>query len=111
MKFTIDETGRRGVITADGPLTVRTIEEAKNLLQSSLQSIDELEFDVEGVTEVDLCGLQLGCSLMRTASKLGKKLVMAKSIPPVFSKAIEETGACFHSSCELSNDKCVWKRG
>ena len=112
MKFTKDETGKRGVITVDGPLTIRTMEAAKSLLISSLQSVDELRFELDGVTEVDLCGLQLGCSLRRTADRLNKKLIYPKSIPPAFSKAVEEAGACFHAGCKLSGERCFfWKRG
>lgn len=112
MKFTIDEYGKRGVITVDGPLTVRNMEEAKSLLTSSLQSVDEVRLDLDGVTEVDLCALQLGCSLKRTAARLGKKVVYPKDVPPAFSRAAEEAGCCYRGDCGLSGEQCLfWKRG
>jgi len=112
MKFTIDETGKRGVITVDGPLTVREIAEAKSLLMSSLGSVDELRLDLDGVTEVDLCALQLGCSLKRTAARIGKKVVYPENIPPAFARAAEESGHCFQGGCDLAGGQCLfWKRG
>jgi len=112
MKFTIDESGKRGVISVNGPLTVRNMEEAKSLLMSSLRSVDEVRLDLDGVTEVDLCALQLGCSLKRTAARLGKQVVYPKDVPPAFARAAEEAGYCFQGGCELAGEQCLfWKRG
>lgn len=112
MKFTIDETGKRGVVSVDGPLTARNMEEARNLLLSSLHSVDEVVLDLEGVTEVDLCGLQLGCSLKRTSAALDKKVVFPETVPPAFAKAAEEAGHCFQGGCDPAGVQCpFWKRG
>jgi ABC-type transporter Mla MlaB component len=112
MKFTMDETGKRGVITVEGGLTVRNIAEAKSFMLSSLLKVDTLRLDLDGLTEVDLCGLQLGCSLKRTASQMKKHVEYPESIPPALAKAAEEAGSCFHSGCDLAGERCSFsKRG
>ncbi|MBP2676684.1 MAG: hypothetical protein H6Q84_3524 [Deltaproteobacteria bacterium] len=112
MKFTIDETGKRGVIKAESPITVRNIAQAKDFLMEALRQVDVLELDLDLVPEADLCALQLGCSLQRTALKLNKKVIYPKTIPPAFIKAVEEAGVCFHAGCESAGERCFfWKRG
>lgn len=112
MKFTIDETGKHGVIKAESAVTVRNIAQAKAFLIDALQQVDVLELDMDAVPEADLCALQLACSLQRTALKLNKKIIYPKTTPPAFTKAVEESGVCFYAGCESAGERCFfWKRG
>ncbi|MBE0604116.1 MAG: STAS domain-containing protein [Deltaproteobacteria bacterium] len=112
MKFTIDETGKRGLIKTESAVTVRNIAQAKDFFMEALRQVDVLELDMDIIPEVDLCALQLGCSLQRTAVKLNKKVIYPKTTPPAFTKAVEESGVCFYAGCESAGESCFfWKRG
>lgn len=110
MQFKADDTGKRGVLTFEGAVTIQRAEEIKSFLLSALETAGEVMLDVSNVTEVDLCGLQLLCSAQRTASKWGKGLTPTGNIPAIFRKTAEEAGRCFHSGCGATDHtQCLWK--
>jgi len=110
MRFKADETGKRGVLTLEGAVTVQRAEEIRSFLLSALEAVDEVALDLGKVTEVDLCGLQLLCSAQRTASKWDKRLAPAGEVPAGLRKTAEEAGRCFHSGCGATDHaQCPWK--
>lgn len=66
-------------------LSIYQANELKNTLMSCLDNNDILELDVQDINECDTAGLQLLCSAKKTASGMGKILIITGE-----SKAFED---------------------
>ena len=101
-----------GVLAIAGALTIQRAGEVKALLADALARADRVAIDLSGVTEVDLCGLQLLCAAQRTASRAQKRLDPAGPAPDVFRRAALEAGVCVRSGCGADDSGgCPWKGG
>ncbi len=105
-----NETG--DLLTIEGAMTVQRAAELKALLADALARSDRLTIGLGGVTEVDLCGLQLLCSVQRTAAQSRKRVALAGPVPDAFALAAAEAGLCVRSYCGADDPgRCPWKRG
>ncbi len=101
-----------GVLTIAGAVTVQRAAELKAVLVDALAKADRVAIDLSGVTDVDLCGLQLLCSAQRTASGSRKRLALVGPAPDVFRRAAADAGFCVRTGCGAEDPgKCPWKGG
>ncbi len=104
--------GSGDVLTIEGAMTVQRAGEIKTLLADALARSDRVVIGLGGVTEVDLCGLQLLCSVQRTAAQARKSVALAGPLPGVFGRAAAEAGVCVRSDCGADDAaRCPWKGG
>ncbi len=98
------------VLTITGAMTVQRAGDLKALFTETLARADRVVIGLDGVTEVDLCGLQLLCSVQRTAAQARKRVALAGPVPEVFARAVDEAGVCVRSDCGADDPaKCPWK--
>ncbi len=106
--------GRAGgdILAIAGALTVQRAAELKTVLVDALARSGGVAVDLSGVTEIDLCGLQLLCSARRTAARSGKRFALAGPTPDAVRRAAEAAGACIRSGCGAEDPAtCPWKGG
>lgn len=104
--------GTADVLKIEGAMTVQRAGELKALLAEALARSDRLALGLAGVTEVDLCGLQLLCSVQRTAAQQHKRVALAGPLPEAVGLAAAEAGVCVRSYCGVADPgKCPWKGG
>ncbi len=104
--------GAGDIVAIAGAVTVQRAAELKAVLADALARADRLAIDLSGVTEADLCGLQLLCSARRTAAQSGKRFALAGATPDAVRRAAEGAGACVRSGCGAEDPAtCPWKGG
>jgi len=107
--FSLEQSGKVAVLAVSGPVTVERACELKEILMKALHGADQVVFELEGMTQVDLSCLQMLCSAHRTATRLNKRITLGKVRPEVFSKAVECGGFERHTGCVLDTAKsCLW---
>ncbi len=112
MEIGTEGQGTGDVVSITGAMTVQRGGEIKALLVGALARSDRLAIDLGGVTEVDLSGLQLLCSVQRTAPRSRKRIAFAGPAPDVFRRAAAEAGVCVRSGCGAEDAaNCPWKGG
>ncbi len=104
--------GAGDTLAIAGAVTVQRAAELKAALVDALAQSGQVAVDLSGVTEVDLCGLQLLCSARRTAAQSGKRFALAGATPDAVRRAAEAAGACIRSGCGAEDPAtCPWKGG
>ena len=107
-----DASGTGDVLTIGGAMTIQRAAELKALFADALARSDRVLIGLGGVTDVDLCGLQLLCSVQRTAAQLRKHFVLAGEVPEALGRAAQEAGLCVRSYCGAADPgRCPWKGG
>lgn len=66
-----------------GEMTIYTAITCRDLLQQSVQSCEEIEIDLSGVTEVDSSGVQLLIQVKRQGVRLGKPVRLVAHSPAI----------------------------
>lgn len=76
---------RSGICHAqvNGEMTIYTATECRNLLQQCLQSCEQAEINLSGVTEIDSAGVQLLIQAKREGVRLGKSIKLVSHSPSV----------------------------
>jgi anti-anti-sigma regulatory factor len=110
--FSLEQSGNVAVLAVSGPVTVERACELKEILMKALHGADQVVFDLEGMTEVDLSCLQMLCSAHRTSIRLNKRITLGNVRPEVFRRATECGGFERHTGCALDTNKsCLWVKG
>ena len=73
-------------LTVEKKLTIYEVTEIQKKILALLDSGSHLQMDLSQVTECDTAGIQLLCSILRTARKKGEAITI-----PAFSSAIQGT--------------------
>ncbi len=102
-------SGKQGIVTLDGNLTVNQAEELRMLLIKTLIDADHVRVEFGSVTDVDLTCLQLLCSAHRSASRMKRRLSISGDWPALFKQAVERAGYARHTGCRMDSDNsCLW---
>jgi len=89
-------------ICLEGDLTVSNTAAFRQRLLEALGQSDQVEIDLDGVSAVDLAGLQLLCSAHRTAVAQGKTLTLKEGQVPALLQARAISGFVFNRSCRVN---------
>jgi anti-anti-sigma regulatory factor len=112
MDFRVQRPGELGILVFEGDLTVERSDELKCALMQSINCVNHVVFDLDGVTEVDLPCLRLFCSAHRIASALSKRTTLFGRCPRAFKKTVADAGYCGHRGCIMENgesgDSCLY---
>lgn len=74
----------------DGPLTIYQVGEIQERMIAALENNNGIELDLQNITECDMAGVQLLCSLKKSADKKDNRMIMSGVSQPVkdaFSRA------------------------
>ena len=72
MNLQSERMGKAARISLDGELTIYSVAEIKAGLAEAMNSADQIEIDLSGITEIDTAGLQLLILLKKEAQRAGK---------------------------------------
>lgn len=75
----------QALLFIEGDLTIRRVQEMKDVILARLDQSQALEVDLAGVTEIDTAGAQLLLLARRAAQTSGKELRLAAHSPAVAS--------------------------
>ena len=77
---------KKAILKMDNSLSIYEVNDFQERLMGLLQNNDQLEIDLDPITECDVAGIQLLYSARKTADKMGKELIMLGS-----SRSLEDT--------------------
>ena len=103
LKTRVERSGGLGLLILEGEMIIDHAEELKSAFMDVLKSSSSLDFKVEGVSKVDIFGLQVLCSAHRTAIKFDKELKLIGQQPAALRDAIYKAGCSRTAAC--SGDK------
>ena len=110
----IEATNENNEVTVplDGEITIQKASELKDLIWSHLQKCKVINFDAARITAIDVAGLQLLCSVHRTAQIRGGDAHILTPPLPYLKQVIKDAGFKRHRSCALdTKHSCLWTSG
>ncbi len=87
--------GRRRTLVLEGPLTIYTAAERKDLLLELLPLAEEVEMDLGGVDEIDTAGLQLLVLIKQASLRHGSSLLLSNPSTAVLDALAMSGLQCF----------------
>ena len=100
------------IVSMSGCMTIEHGAEIKSALQEAINAATTVQLDLEKVTEMDLIGLQLICSMHRTAVSEQKLFSVNGTNGAVIKEAARAGGFFRHVGCVLDiNHTCIWAGG
>ena len=103
--------GRQRLLVA-GSVTIDQAAGFKEALLGALEAGDELEVNLDGITELDLTGLQLLCSAHQSATVQGKRFFTQACGSEIYRKVAADAGFYRHVGCSRDTTcSCIWVGG
>ena len=107
--FEIAESGDQGTITVRGAITIACACEFRDALIHIQDRWSSLDVNLDGVTEIDVTGMQLLCSAHRTAVKLDKRLALIGQMAESVYKTAFNAGFLREQACTMGGEHgCLW---
>jgi len=107
LKIMIEQTGSTGSLVLEGEMIIEHAKEMKKTFLDALESGGPLNLDLEGVSKVDMFGLQVLCAAHLSALKSGKAMSLIGKQPEALRNAAAMAGYGCTTTC--SADKtCPW---
>jgi anti-anti-sigma regulatory factor len=95
------------IVKLPSELTLSHVAEIREMLLPALRSREPLEIDVQAVTDVDIAGLQLLCSLHNGSVKQGITVAFCNlQRGSAIQQAQEMAGFSRHMGCHAG---CLWQ--
>jgi ABC-type transporter Mla MlaB component len=95
------------IVKLPSELTLSHVAEIRTMLLPALRSGEALEIDAQQVTDVDIAGLQLLCSLHRGSIQQGTTVTFSGQLRgTVLQQAEEKAGFSRHVGCAAG---CLWQ--
>lgn len=107
LKTRIEQPGEFGSLIIEGEMIIDHAEELRRFFVDALGSKGSLDMNIEGVSKVDLFGLQVLCSAHRSALKSSRELTLNGKQPEAFRHAIQQSGFGCYAGCSVNN-LCPW---
>ncbi|MEW6068763.1 MAG: STAS domain-containing protein [Nitrospirota bacterium] len=109
MKFKVDNSKERRLLTVEGMLTAQHAPEFKAILIEALKEANSIELNLEKVTEVDIACLQLICAAHKTSVKIKKSLNILENCSDIFKRGVKAAGYARKRGCININgdNKCL----
>lgn len=92
VSVTLDRRALVSVVGLEGEVGIRAAAELKGILLAALESRQELNVEMAGVTALDITTLQLLCAFAHAAAKAGAKLVWSEPMPEPMQLAMDLAG-------------------
>ena len=107
LKTRIDKSEGTGSLVLEGELIIDHAEELRQSLVDALDSEGSLNLNIEGVSKVDLFGLQVLCSAHRSALQSSRELALIGKQPEAFRNALQQSSFGCYAGCSADNI-CPW---
>jgi anti-anti-sigma regulatory factor len=109
MTTRFEQSGKTGVLTLNGELTLEHADEIRSSLIKALINADQVTLNFERATRADLSCLQLLCSAHRTSTRLNKRMAFGGTLPEVLNRTAVGAGFARCHGCDLDRQKsCLW---
>ena len=92
LKFSVKKNKDRQNVSISGNMTLQNLPALLKRLRKLCDGNTDVVFNMNGVTEVDLSGLQLLSSAQRTLREQGKTMIIEGKCPEALISAMENTG-------------------
>jgi ABC-type transporter Mla MlaB component len=103
-----EENGLR--LALSGEITITNAVRIREVFLELLDRGRDSGVDLSGATDIDVSGLQLLCSLHRTAAGKGLNVHLDKNIPGNLAEVIKTAGCLREKGCKLDVlGTCLWK--
>jgi anti-anti-sigma regulatory factor len=107
----VNSTGTVNLVF-NGEMTIRNACKIRSALIDAFSGGNNLHLDLNGVTEVDLTGLQLICAAHISSIKLDRCFSFDSSNNESLQKIVQDAGFLRHIGCSVDISKtCVWTGG
>ena len=94
-----------------GEVTILTVETLQKGILSAFETTKNVVIDISGVTELDLAGMQLLCSVHRSSYAHGMEFNVMGHNDLIWQMAAA-SGHLRHKGCEQdSKNTCIWNKG
>lgn len=108
MPFQFKQSGKKGVLTVEGDLTIAQAGELKNLLLASMEKVDQITVKAVDVSEVDLACFQVLCSAHRFFDANKKKISLFPETAETFRQEVKRSCFSKKEACGLElNTECL----
>ena len=110
MEFVLQKSSGGSLLTVTGEVTLDQIEKFKQEIFTALSQEESLTVDLQGITALDLSGLQVLGAAHYSAVKQNRELKVLGSDREVYRQAVIDSGFSRQSSCsrrEKGHD-CLW---
>ena len=112
MQFEVHPDEKQGTLRLSGEITLLQAQDMLELLNQALETVDLVVIDVEGITDIDMAGLQLLCAAHKSAMDRNKQWVMDPNRPEVLASRVGQAGLACRQNCDgLENTNCLWMGG
>jgi len=102
----------RQLLTVTGSVTIGQAAGFREALLGALEAGGELEVNLDGITDLDLTGLQLLCSAHQSATVQGKRFTARVCGSEIYGKVAAEAGFYRHVGCARDTScSCIWVGG
>ena len=98
-------------VQVNGCMTIGSIREVYEVLLDAFNRGTQVSLDLEGVSAVDLSGLQIVCAAHRTAVQAGRGFSVAGNRRDVIVKAAGAAGFLRRVGCVKDIETCFWAGG
>ena len=112
MKYTLETSDDKHVLTLYGELTIEHAGELKKVMIDALKNSEHVNDAIGNVTEIDLTCFQLLCSAHRTALKSNIQLTLSSKDSDIFQQMVRNSGYARHDGCSQDpGQTCLWCGG
>ncbi len=96
-------------VTVGGAMTIRHGLEIKEALKDAMAAGESLVIDLQGVTEIDLIGMQVICATHRSFMAQGRQLSVVRAGNQAIDTVVRTGGFARHTGCVQDTcHTCVW---
>jgi anti-anti-sigma factor len=112
MQFKLIPKEEECILSLNGELTLPHAAQFRNELMQALDSAQRIIIDPQGLSDIDLSGMQLLCAAHQSALAIGKEILLDRDQSTVFKQRCEQAGlTCGHQCGRENNLACFWKGG
>ncbi len=100
------------VLTISGSITIPFIGDIAKELTPHLTGANDVRLLLDGVTDIDVTGLQLLCAIHRQHAAASKSCTLSCTLSDAVYTAAAEAGFLRHAGCIISETcPCIWAGG
>ena len=112
MQFEVHPDGSQGTLHLSGEVTLLQVQGLFALLNQALEAADHVVIDMQGITDIDMAGLQLLCAAHKSAMDRNNQWVTDPNPPDVVASRADQAGLACRQNCDgLENTNCLWMGG
>ena len=112
MQFKLTHKEDEVILSLNGELTLPHAAQFKIELMQALDSARRIIIDAQGLSDIDLSGMQLLCSAHQYALAGGKEFSLAPGQSAVIKRQSAKAGLTIGHLCDRQNNQeCFWNGG